>query len=50
MEERTSISWKRYAQIAGGVILGWVFWFCLMIIFLSWVNPPFTAFTLQENW
>jgi monofunctional biosynthetic peptidoglycan transglycosylase len=50
MEERTSKSWKKYGQIAGGVLLGWMFWFCLLIILLRWVNPPFTAFTLQENW
>ncbi|MCH2451103.1 MAG: monofunctional biosynthetic peptidoglycan transglycosylase [Gracilimonas sp.] len=50
MKERTSKSWKKYGQIAGGVLLGWMFWFCLLIILLRWVNPPFTAFTLQENW
>lgn len=50
MEEHTSISWKKYGQITGGVLLGWSFWFCLLLIILRWVNPPFTAFTLQENW
>lgn len=50
MEEHTSISWKKYGQITGGVLLGWSFWFCLLLIILRWANPPFTAFTLQENW
>ena len=50
MEEQTSFSWKKYGQIAGGVLLGWAFWFCLLLMILRWVNPPFTAFTIQENW
>lgn len=50
MEEQTSISWKKYGQVTGGVLLGWSLWFCLLLIILRWVNPPFTAFTLQENW
>ncbi|MEX0844214.1 MAG: monofunctional biosynthetic peptidoglycan transglycosylase [Balneolaceae bacterium] len=50
MEEHTSIPWKKYGKILGGVILGWSFWFCLLVLVLRWVNPPFTAFTLQEEW
>lgn len=50
MEERTSIRWKEYGKITGGIILGWSFWFCLLIIALRWINPPFTAFTFQEDW
>lgn len=46
----TSIRWKKYGKITGGVILGWSFWFCLLIFALRWINPPFTAFTLQEDW
>ena len=29
---------------------GWSFWFMLVLVALRWVNPPFTAFTLQEEW
>lgn len=50
MEEEISFRWKKYGKIAGGVLLGWAFWFCLLLITLRWVNPPFTAFTIQENW
>jgi monofunctional biosynthetic peptidoglycan transglycosylase len=46
----TSKSWRWYAKAVGGVLLGWSFWFCLLIFLMRWVNPPFTAFTLQENW
>ncbi|MEQ8525845.1 monofunctional biosynthetic peptidoglycan transglycosylase [Gracilimonas sp.] len=53
MEEQSSNSfknWQRHSKIIGGVLLGWSFWFCMLIFILRWVNPPFTAFTLQENW
>lgn len=50
MKVRTSISWEKIVKITGGVILGWSFWFCLLIILLRWVNPPLTAFTLQADW
>ncbi len=50
MQERASISWEKYLKIAGGIILGWSFWFCLLVFMLRWIDPPFTAFTLQENW
>ncbi|WP_366069222.1 hypothetical protein [Gracilimonas sp.] len=46
----TSKSWRWYGKVIGGVLLGWSFWFCLLIFLMLWVNPPFTAFTLQENW
>ncbi|MDZ7807156.1 MAG: monofunctional biosynthetic peptidoglycan transglycosylase [Gracilimonas sp.] len=48
--QQKSYSWKKYSKIIGGVILGCAFLFCLLILILRWFNPPFTAFTLQENW
>lgn len=53
MEEQASNTlknWRKYGKITAGVLLGWSFWFCMLIFLLRWVNPPFTAFTLQENW
>lgn len=53
MKEQSSNTlknWRKYGKITGGVLLGWSFWFCLLILVLRWINPPFTAFTLQENW
>lgn len=50
MEEQTATAWIKYGKITAGVILGWSFWFCLLVLALRWVNPPFTAFTLQEGW
>ncbi|MBD3615501.1 MAG: monofunctional biosynthetic peptidoglycan transglycosylase [Gracilimonas sp.] len=50
MEEQTATDWIKYGKITAGVILGWSFWFCLLVLALRWVNPPFTAFTLQEDW
>ena len=41
---------KKFLKIVGGVFLGWSFWFCLLILMLRWINPPFTSFTLQEDW
>lgn len=49
-QQQKPISWIIYGKIAGGVILGWSFWFCLLILVLRWVDPSFTAFTLQEDW
>lgn len=53
MEEEhqsTSKNWYKYVKITGGVLLGWSFWFCLLILALRWANPPFTSFMLQQNW
>ncbi|MAO64521.1 MAG: monofunctional biosynthetic peptidoglycan transglycosylase [Balneola sp.] len=53
MEEQTELtvgSWKQYGKIAGGLLLGGMILFCMLILLLRWVNPPFTAFTLQQNW
>lgn len=49
-EQEKSSSWKKYAKITVGIILGCLIGFCLLILLLRWVNPPFTAFTLQEEW
>ncbi|WP_421774884.1 monofunctional biosynthetic peptidoglycan transglycosylase [Gracilimonas sp.] len=46
----TSKTWRWYGKVISAVLLGWSFWFCLLIISLRWVNPPVTAFTFQENW
>lgn len=50
MERTKSISWKKAGKIAAGLISGYALWFLFLIIALVWVNPPFTAFTLQEDW
>lgn len=39
-----------YLKIIGGVLLGWSFWFMVLVLMLRWIEPSFTAFTLQENW
>lgn len=48
--ETKTKSWKKYLKITAGIILGWSFWFCMLILALRWVNPSVTAFTLQEDW
>lgn len=45
-----SKSWKTLGKITAGVVLGGLTLFCLLILLLRWMNPPFTAFTLQESW
>lgn len=42
--------WKYYGKILSGLLIGYSFWFCMLILLLRWVNPPFTSFTLQEDW
>lgn len=49
-QQHNSTDWKKYGKITAGIILGWSFWFCLLVLALRWINPPFTAFTLQEDW
>jgi monofunctional biosynthetic peptidoglycan transglycosylase len=49
-EKDTTNVWGTYTKITLGVIFGWSFWFCLLIISLRWINPPFTAFMLQADW
>jgi len=39
-----------YLLIAAGVIFCFILFFILAILSLRWVDPPFTAFTIQENW
>lgn len=41
---------KKFFIIAGGVIVSLFLLFLITILTLKWVNPPFTAFTLQEDW
>lgn len=41
---------KKTLQIFGVVLLGIGFSLIFFIIVLRWVNPPFTAFTLQAGW
>lgn len=41
---------KPYLKIAAGIVSGFLLIFILAILSLRWVDPPFTAFTLQENW
>lgn len=49
-ESSVSRTWRFYVGIALGVITAFVLIFFLTILSLRWINPPFTAFTLQENW
>lgn len=39
-----------YLILTVGALAGLVILFLLMILSLRWINPPFTAFTLQEDW
>lgn len=41
---------KKILQIFGAVLLGIVFSLIFSILLLRWINPPFTAFTLQADW
>lgn len=41
---------KKTLQIFGSVLLGIGFSLILFILLLRWINPPFTAFTLQADW
>lgn len=41
---------KYYALLTVGILAGFVLLFLLIILSLRWVNPPVTAFTLQEDW
>lgn len=45
-----SFSWKKFFKIFFGVIVGYLLCFLLLVLALRWTNPPFTAFTLQEDW
>lgn len=42
--------WSKYGKIVSGVLVGWFIWFCMLILVLRWVNPPFTSFTCREDW
>lgn len=41
---------KKTLQIFGSVLLGTGFSLIFFIMVLRWINPPFTAFTLQADW
>lgn len=41
---------KKTVQIFGSIILGIGLSLIFFIQVFRWVNPPFTSFTLQENW
>lgn len=41
---------KHYALLTVGILVGFVLLFLLIILSLRWINPPVTAFTLQEDW
>ena len=41
---------KKTLQIFGAVLLGLAFSLIFFILLLRWINPPFTAFTLQADW
>lgn len=45
-----SYSFSKIVKIGTGVLSVWMVWFLSFILILRWVNPPFTSFTLQENW
>lgn len=41
---------KKTLKIFGAVLLGLVLSLIFFVLLLRWVNPPFTSFTLQDNW
>ncbi len=41
---------KHYILLTVAVLVGFAFFFLITILSLRWINPPFTAFTLQEDW
>lgn len=48
--QKSTPEWKKILKITFGVLVVFVFGFLLLILSLRWVNPAFTAFTLQEDW
>ncbi|SMO85911.1 monofunctional biosynthetic peptidoglycan transglycosylase [Gracilimonas mengyeensis] len=49
-DELTPPSWTEYAKLAAYIVAGIFLCFVLIILALRWVNPSFSAFTLQEDW
>ncbi len=47
---RNKFTFSKIAKIGAGILSVWAVWFTCFILILRWVNPPFTAFTLQEDW
>ncbi|MEX2362202.1 MAG: transglycosylase domain-containing protein, partial [Balneolaceae bacterium] len=43
-------NWIKLFKIIFGVIAALFLGFSILILTMRWVNPPFTAFTLQEDW
>lgn len=41
---------KTSLKIAAGIVSVFLLIFILAVLSLRWIDPPFTAFTLQENW
>lgn len=49
-KERGIIYLRKSLKIVGIALLFHVLLFLGILLALRWVNPPFTAFTLQQNW
>ncbi|MEX0719162.1 MAG: monofunctional biosynthetic peptidoglycan transglycosylase [Balneolaceae bacterium] len=47
---KRKFNWSKFFKITFGVIAALFICFSILILTLRWVNPPFTAFTLQEDW
>lgn len=50
VKERGTLYLKKSLKILGIALLFYVLLFLGTLLVLRWVNPPFTAFTLQQNW
>ncbi len=44
------LPWKRYVKRTMAAFLSLAVIFVLLVLSLRWMNPSFTAFTLQEDW
>ncbi|HCD50855.1 MAG TPA: monofunctional biosynthetic peptidoglycan transglycosylase [Balneolaceae bacterium] len=49
-KKKRTYSFTTILKMTAGLIAGYSFWFFLLLLALRWVNPPFTSFTLQEDW
>lgn len=45
-----SVKFRKFIIIVFGIIIGCFFVLLVSVISLRWINPPLTAFTLQEDW
>lgn len=41
---------KQYFLIFSGILTAFVVLLLMSVLLLRWINPPFTAFTLKEDW